>query len=128
MTHTKGDKVGSAKVERFLDGKNPCLKFSSSDGVWTLNSREIDAIEGIKFTVTLRAKAIGKPTRASFALISPWDLIEGKPFTLTTSWKTYTVSATPTKLAPGKNLYIKIDLLKKGAILLDDIKLSSRPE
>ena len=127
-TFKKGDNIGSAKVESASDNGNTCLKFSSTGGVWSLQSRDVVAAAGTTYTLTLRAKALGKPTRAALFLISPWDLVEQKEVAVTASWKTYTLTVTPDNLGKGNNLLMRVDLSEAGSILIDDITLSTLGE
>ncbi len=125
-TFKKGDSVGAASVEVVNDNGNPCLKFSSTGGTWSLMSRSVDAQLGKTYTLTLRAKALNKPTPVTLYLISPWELVEQQEVLVSSEWQTYTLSVTADKLGRGNNLLMRIDLEGADSIRIDDIKLTTQ--
>jgi len=124
-TFKKGADVGSANVASYTEDGNCCLKFSSDGGQWSIMSRAVDAQEGLRYTLTVRIKSLGKSTKATLYMISPWELVESLDVTITSEWKTYSMVVTPTKLGAGRNLLVRLDLLGAGTLLVDDVKLSS---
>lgn len=123
-TFKKEDAIGSAVAEAVADNGNPCLQFSSTGGKWSLMSRGVDAQAGSTYTLTLRAKALSKPTSATLYLISPWKLVEQQDVVLPTSWETYTLTVKADKLGNSNNLLMRADLSGAGSILIDDITLT----
>lgn len=125
-TYKKGANLGSAEVTASAEDGNRCLKFSSDGGLWSLNSRAVDAQEGLRYTLSVRVKSIGQPANATLYMISPWELVETQDVQITTEWQTYTMEVTPTKLGAERNLMVRMDLSGVGSLLIDDMKLSSK--